>query len=253
MKLLIILLLTSFCSPAIAEDLRSIKVTAMSEVKVAPDEVILQLDVNTRDVELMSAKEANDKIAAAIFALSPKYSIPENDVKLIGLDVSPDYGKFSRKLNAAAAYDYTRSIEVRLTDFGKIEPFLADAFAAGLSQVSGLQFRVSNQRHHQFEARKLAVTYAREKADHLTELTGMTLGMPIRIEEDVEYNWEASGFGGAIGELESRDKAGEIVSKQPSLTFVSFQKEPEKNLEVLSAPGQIIISAQVTIEYEMSK
>ena len=43
--------------------------------------------------------------------------------------------------------------------------------ARDLAILNGLHFRVGNQRKHQFEARKLAVTYAREKAEHLTELS----------------------------------------------------------------------------------
>ncbi len=69
--------------------------------------------------------------------------------------------------------------------------------------MNRLHFRVSNQREHQFAARKQAVTYAREKAEHLTELTGMQLGSPIRIEEDVEHNWDAGGFGGSVGSIPS--------------------------------------------------
>ncbi|MCA9233449.1 MAG: SIMPL domain-containing protein [Planctomycetales bacterium] len=51
------------------------------------------------------------------------------------------------------------------------------AFDAGLSHVTGLQFRVSNQRHHQFEARKLAIAHAKEKAEHLAKLIGTPRGL----------------------------------------------------------------------------
>ncbi|MEO8494302.1 MAG: SIMPL domain-containing protein [Planctomycetota bacterium] len=254
MRLFIALALIAYSTAVSAQEQRSIKVTAKSEIKVAPDEVVLQLAVHTRDKQLLTAKRENDKIAAAVLALATTHSIPPADVKVTDLDVSPDYGNYAERQSTPVAYDFTRAIKVRLTEFTKIEPFLSDAFDVGLSHVTRLQFRVSNQREHQFEARKLAVTYAREKAEHLTQLTGMKLGSPVRIEEDVEDNWEAGGFGGgAIGAYQPNEKAGNIASKECQFTVVAFQQEAEDTAGALIAPGQIIINAHVTIEFEMSK
>jgi uncharacterized protein YggE len=238
-----------------AAEYRSIRVSAQSEVKVAPDEVLLQLAVHTRDEQLLTAKRDNDEIAAAVLALAPKHSVPASDVKITDLDVSPDYGSYGSRSPTPIAYDFTRSIEVRLTDFGKLEPLLSDAFEAGLSHVTGLHFRVSNQREHQFAARKLAVTYAREKAEHLTQLTGMKLGLPIRMEQDIQYNWDTGGFGGFGGLAEvdlPEQENGKAETMQPRGGFVLFQPVPtEENPNALTVPGQIMITADVTIEFEM--
>jgi len=238
----------------LAAETRSIKVTAKSEIKVAPDEVVLELKVHTRDKALLNAKKENDKIATAVLALAPKHALPATDVKITDLDVSPDYGTYTRRRPTPIAYDFTRSIEIRLTDFKKIEPFLSDAFDPGLSHVNRLHFRVSNQRKHQFEARKLAVTYAREKAEHLTELTGMKLGSPIRIEEGVEDNWDAGGFGGAgIGLKLPGKENNKIASNKPRIVYTSFQQgDNQKAKDSLTARGQIKITAHVTVEFEMS-
>lgn len=246
-----------------AEEPRSIKVSAKSEIKVVPDEVVLALAVHARDESLLTAKRNNDKIANAVITLALNHGISATDVKVTDLDVSPDYGDYGRRQTKPVAYDFSRSIEVRLTDFDKIEPFLAEAFAFGLSHVARLQFRVSNQREHQFEARKLAVTYAKEKAEHLTELTGMKLGSPIRIEVDVEDNNDAGGFGGSIGAIRPQGRAGDIAIRKPGLqklgfqkpgfTFVALQQAADDEADVLTAPGQIEITSEVTIEFEISK
>jgi uncharacterized protein len=253
----IVTLLVMFCATVQAAEDRSIKVTAKSEIKVVPDEVVLKLAVRTRETQLLDAKRENDKIASAVLALGSTHSIPAADVKVTDLDVSPYYGDYSRRQATPIAYDFTRSIEVRLTDFGKIEPFLADAFEAGLTHVTRLQFRVSNQRQHQFEARKIAVIYAREKAEHLTQLTGMKLGSPIRIEEDVENNWDAGGFGGFgggnPGAYIPKESDQKIASRKPQFTMTTVpQTDDETTTDALTAPGQIIITAHVTVEFEMS-
>lgn len=247
--------------PADAAEIRAIKVSARSEIKVPPDEVVLDLVVDTRNEQLLLAKTENDKIAAAVIELARKHAILDEDVKLTDLDVAPDYGdrRYGNRLAKPIAYNFRRSFEVRLTDFDVIEPFLSEAFDAGLSQVSRFQFRITNQRQHQFSARELAVTYAREKAEHLTKLTGMTLGSPIRIEEQVESNWDAGGFGGMGGGMgiTKADIPDNQESKhtllESGLQFVALQDAKEAKAAMIPmAPGQIIISAEVTVEYEMS-
>lgn len=254
MRWLVLTLFSFSHTVALGAEEHSITVTAKSEVKVAPDEVVLELAVHTQDKQLLVAKRENDKIASAVLELTATHSIPAADVMVTDLDVAPDYGRFGERQGEPIAYDFSRSIDVRLTDFKKIEPFLSAAFEAGLSHVRRLHFRVSNQREHQFEARKLAVTYAREKAEHLTQLTGMKLGSPIRIEEGVEMNWDAGGFGGGIGASLPRSRSDRIASGKPQFTFVNFQQAAaQEATDKLIAPGQIIITAHVTVEFEMSK
>jgi uncharacterized protein YggE len=254
MRWLVVTFLAFGSAVSLEAEERSIKVTAKSEVKVAPDEVVLDLVVHTQDKQLLAAKRENDKIASAVLELASTHAIPAADVKVTNLDVAPNFGDYGRRQSEPVAYDFTRSIEVRLTDFQKIEPFLSDAFDVGLSHVTRLQFRLSNQREHQFEARKLAVAYAREKAEHLTQLTGMKLGSPIHIEEDVEHNWDAGGFGGAIGANLSQSQENRIASVKSPFTFVDFQQVAGKEAtDKLTAPGQIIITAHVTVEFEMTK
>jgi uncharacterized protein YggE len=238
-----------------AAEQRSIKVTAKSEIKAAPNEVVLQLAVHTQDKQLLVAKRDNDKIASAVLELASTHSISAADVKVTDLDVAPDYDRYGGRRTEPIAYHFTRSIEVRLTEFKKIDPFLADAFQAGLSHVTRLHFRVSNQQQHQFEARKLAVSYAREKAEHLTQLTGMKLGSPLRIEEYVERNWDAGGFGGGgFGASLPRSQGDRIALRKPRITFANFQQAADQETaDKLIAPGQIIITAEVTVEFEMSK
>ncbi len=82
----------------------------------------------------------------------------------------------------------------------------------------------------------------------------MKLGSPLHIEEEVEHNWDAGGFGGAIGVNLPQDQGNQTASRKPPFTFVEFQKAADQEAaDKLTAPGQIIITAHVTIEFEMSK
>jgi hypothetical protein len=77
------------------------------------------------------------------------------------------------------------------------------------------------------------------------------------MEQDIQYNWEAGGGGfGGFGMQAGVDLPEEANDKletmQPDGRFVLFQREqPEETPDPLAAPGQIMITADVTIEFKM--
>ena len=211
----------------------------------------------------MQAKKANDELALKVFAIAKKHGLLSSDVSVFDMDVSPVYKKNTSEdegqLKTPIAFRYLRSMQVRLVNFETIEPFLVDCYKVGLEDLSGLSFRLSNQRDHQFRARELAVTYCKEKADHLTELTGMKVGRPISIQESVERNWEAGGFGGggvfgasAMNGKESAPDKPLRFYEAGKYVYVSVNSLDDIQDLDLVAPGMIEINAKVTVIYEMS-
>ncbi len=137
--------------------------------------------------------------------------------------------------------------------------FLPFASLAAAEEMRSI--RVSNQMKQQFEARRQAVEIAREKALHLTELTGMTLGSPIRIEEDIEHNWDTGGAGMMARKPSVNEQDDRPRLPEPKIRFVSQRNEAEAPTEAagagwqhdaLVAPGQIRIQARVTVEFQMA-
>ncbi len=253
MRLLIFLLCCVGCSILAAEEQRFITVTATGEVKVTPDEVLLGLDVHTREKKLLEAKRKNDAVSQSLLKLLSDHRVPKASVKLDDLDVSPYYGEYGERQQAPIAYDYSRSILVRLTDFDQIELLLSDAFDAGLTHVSRVQFRLSSQRKHQFEARRLAVAHAKEKAEHLTELAGMKLGSALQIEEHIEHNEAAADFF-AVAVMPGAEQlvAKRTASKGSEISFVVERDNANEAESInLNTPGLISISAEVKIKFEM--
>lgn len=240
-----------------ADDVRTVQVKAQGHAQVIPDEVYVGLMVDVTEASLVEAKQKNDKITAAIVALAPKYKIAIGDVEVTNMQVEPNYdnsGMFSGRAYGGkiVLYDFKRSLNMRLVDFRQIEPLLTDAFDAGLTNVQYLSFRVSDQRKHQFSARERAVTNATEKATHLVQLTGMKLGFPTSIIEDVEYSWGAGGGFGASGHFSS---AANSVGRSDYIR-VAFKDEAAVGHQAdakLFAPGNVTISATVQIVFEMSR
>ena len=126
MRGFITVLLLSGCSMAGAAEQPSIEVSAMSEIQVVPDEVILYLAAHTRDKHLSIAKRDNDEVTTAVMEVFPRYQIPDEDIKITDLDLTPDYGQFNSRSETPIAYDFVRSMRIRLTNFDHIEPLLSD-------------------------------------------------------------------------------------------------------------------------------
>jgi hypothetical protein len=236
---------------------RTIRVSAMREIEVVPDEVVLSLSVITEDKKSpLPAKSENDKRTRAILKTVKSHSIEDKYIKIDCLEIQPVYMR-----GELQHYSVTRGIDVTLQNFDLLEPILSDALGVGANRVSGILFRTTKHREHQFEARRLVVAYAREKAGHLAELNGLALGKAITIEEEVEgdVHTRGSGFGGGMGGMTGDPFAS---ASRPRVILVGLGKDragtegaaqTTRDARQTVAPGTITVSATVTITFELKE
>lgn len=244
------------CPASAANPEHSIAVSAAADVKVVPDRVLLTVSIRTEDAKsLLTAKAENDNRTRAVLALADKYGIAEKHFLIDSVHMGP-----FREDIVRMGYQVTRDIEITLDDFNLVEPVLSDALEAGATGVYGIHFATTKHRELQFEARKLAVEHAKEKAGHLAELNGLKLGKALRIEESVEGDthtgmFSMAGFGGAAvsspQERPARAKIHLVAAEQPAAT--KTKKQPTGADRKPVAPGQLTISATVTITFEMKE
>jgi uncharacterized protein len=253
------------------QQLRTITVSAQSEIRVTPDEAIIAFSVSTQDKALLTAKADNDSLTTEIVKAVKSLPVAAEDFKVTNLDIGP-----RRERSVLVGYGVTRSFEIRTADFSKIDLIIGGLVEAGGDSVSisQLKLQVRDQRKHQVEARRLAVEYARDKAVDLAELNQMKLGTAISITEDVEYNGNATGYGGAgMGgvmsrvERPSQSRIGALPQTPASrsglqVVLVSTPKEAAAPTvgkkeghavedTMLLSPGQVSLNAVVKIEFEL--
>lgn len=250
---------------------RVVTVSAQSEIRVTPDEAIIAFSVSTQDKSLPTAKADTDSLTTDIVKVVKSLTVATDDFKVTDLDIGP-----RREHGVFVGYGVDRSFEIKTSDFSKIDRIIGSLVDAGGDNLSihQLKLQVRDQRKHQVEARRLAVEYAREKAVHLAELNQMKLGSAISITEDVEYNGNATGFGGfGMGggmtriEPPSQSRTAALPqspasTRVPQVMLVSTQKEPAAPVAgkkegkaaedtVLLSPGQVSLNAVVKIEFEL--
>jgi len=263
--------LTPRTAAAAEPEKRTVNVSAMAEVKVAPDQVVFTLGITTQDQEsLAGAKAANDQKTRAVLAVLQKNGVPKENIQVSSIQMGPVYKKrFTQdagrqRVIEESQVDYyyvTREIEVVLTQFEAVERSIDGVLAAGASHVSDLLFRSTKNREMQVEARTKAVEYAKEKAGHLAALNGLKLGKALEIAEDVESSRHTTGYGSAAGMGAPSDSASlrtpkpwaeiRLTAAGPKAPGATRANAENAGAGQLLPPGIIVISATVTITFEM--
>jgi uncharacterized protein len=80
-------------------------------------------------------------------------------------------------------YILTQMVQVRIADIDMVGEVIDTALDSGANRVSNIRFEVEDRQDAIEQARELAVEEARAKAEHLAELTGVSLGFPLQIDE----------------------------------------------------------------------
>jgi uncharacterized protein YggE len=240
-------------------------------LRVVPDEAVISFSIETdNQKDLIVAKTENDAITSAVIKHVKSRDVKPEAFKVTDFSMGPRYGDHRTFLG----YYVTRSFEIRTPDFGSIDPLIAGIVKAGgdAIAVDELHLQVRDQRAQQVETRRLAVEYARTKAAHLAELNQMQLGEAIEILEDVEYNYDAGGFGGFGGGFSGvhwqAEGANDTLAASPApsrpadatIQFISTQiadksdqakdAKPEET-DLLLSPGQVSLNATVKIKFEL--
>ena len=84
-------------------------------------------------------------------------------------------------------YSITQTVSVKVRNFEKIGDLLSGIVDNGANSVSGISFTVDNSTKLENEARKNAMTEAKEKAKAVAEAGGFRLGRLLSVEEGGQY------------------------------------------------------------------
>lgn len=233
-------LLLACARSAAADDRPSITVSGQAEVRVAPDEVVFDLEVTKIDKDISAAQQQTDESVRQILALARRYNVPAQDVKTDYISVqmrysTDDAGEDEDGSNARAGkvkreflgYSVSKTVNVRFHDLARYEQFFSDVLKTGVSRVKGVEFRSTQIRKYRDEARTLAIRAAREKAVALAGAIGQTVGKAYSIQE------------------EGYERAG-ANSQNNSITISGSYSGSENSA---FAPGTISVTAQVTVSF----
>jgi uncharacterized protein YggE len=221
-----------------ATEPRSVTVTGEAEVKVAPDEVVLVLGVESIHKELAEVKRIHDQRVKNVLAAVQANGVPAKNMQTDYVSLEPDYRQESNEIRRIVAYVQRTTIVVTLTDLTKFERLLTATLQAGAEHVHSVEFRTTQLRKYRDQARALAIHAAKEKAVALAGELGQRVGRPHSIPEG--QNWWGSSYRSWWGR-------GYQMGSQNVMQNAGRGSAQEETL----APGTVSVRADITVTFEL--
>jgi len=224
-----------------SQESRLITVSGNADVRIVPDEVIVTLGVETWDKDLEVAKGRNDAIVKKVLALVTDHGIPPEHVQTDYIGIEPRYRDGYYEQSDFIGYFVHKNVVITLRDLSQFEGLLSSALKAGVNYVQGIEFRTTELRKHRDEARALAVRAAQEKASAMAKELGQRVGKPQTVREEQSSWW--SGYGAWWGARWGGAMAQNTVQEVNGTPL---------NVDGSVAPGQISVTASVTVSFELT-
>jgi uncharacterized protein YggE len=223
----------------------SITTSGEATVYVKPDEVVINLGVETYNKVLSEAKSANDSLSKKLVEKIHDAGVEEKYIKTDVMQVEIIYPDGGIK-NGIAGYLCRRAYAVTLKETGKFEEVINTALSNGANYLLGFEFRTTELRKHRDEARKTAIKAAKEKAVALAGELDMKVEHPHSITENAINYWGySSGWYGW-----NRGGQNNYMAQN------AFQQAPGgggSGADGETMPlGQIAIHASVGVVFDMS-
>lgn len=208
-------------------------VAAQGSSTRTPDMAVFNAGVTTQGTTASDALAQNSTQMNAVFAALKRAGIADKDIQTSDLSISPVYsqptrnpdGSYDENTRRIVAYQVNNSVLVRqrkLDSYGKVIDALV---SAGANQVNGPSFTLSRPEAAQDEARNAAIKAARERAQLYAGAAGLRVGRIVTISETEGYAAPRAKYGFA-----------EAVAAAPPPPV---------------ATGQVEVTAQVTVQFEL--
>lgn len=229
-------LLLAACAPAttgastetevVQPERGSITVVGYGEALGQPDEAQVTVGVEIFAPKVNDATAENEAIIAAILGSLEEAGIASDDIQTHNYSLWAEQKYGDNGPEGIAGYRVSNQVMVVIRDIDKVGDVLAAVTAAGANNIYGVQFSVADPAALETEARELALEDARQRAESLAQLSGLTLGSIQAIDETmgqfpgIPLGMGGGGFGGGAAEASTSISPGQLsYQSQVRVTF----------------------------------
>ncbi len=205
-----------------------VKTTGTAELKVTPDQALIQLGVERQSATAKNAKAGVASASRKILEALKDLNIEDKDIQTAYLSLEPmiDYRKGLRITNFTA----DQSLSVTIRDLSKLDIVMDAVISAGANRIGGIEYQSSDLRKYRDQARDAAAHAAREKAEALAKALGNQIGKTYSVEEVPQ----AEGYYAYSGGLTANSSMELARSRAPS-----------------TAPGELTVKASVVVSFDL--
>jgi len=173
----------------ISSQQEGILVTGQGKVTAVPDIATLRLGIEVQAATVAEAQsqaiEAMDEVMAAL----TDNGVAEKDIQTQYFSIR-QVTKWDRdkEEEIVIGYRVTNKVNAKIREIDKAGSIIDAVAEAGgdLTRIDSIDFSVDDPSAYYEEARQEATAKARDKAEQLAELAGVTLGKPIYISEGIQ-------------------------------------------------------------------
>lgn len=216
---------------------RSVNVNATDSVKVQPDRAELALSIRPQADTADAAREAAAGELSQLTAALGSLGIDAQSVASSQVSINPVYD-WSDSTQKITGYEADVTVTVKDLTLEQASSALSAAAAVSDTSVNGLSYYVSTYDEQYQNALVSAMQAARQKAEVLAGAAGASVGQALSVQEGTdsqEYRYEKAVADSAAGVMmASSEAAAETTSEDITLN-----------------PGEVEISASVTVTYEL--
>jgi hypothetical protein len=162
----------------------SLTVDGVGSVSAAPDMAHLRLGVALSGTDVTTVfDDVNTTVSDVINALV-EAGIAREDLQTSGISIFQDQ-PFNQpgQPSAEAQFRVSNTLSVTLRDVSRVGELISLAVEAGANRVDSLEFGIADPTPLEDAAREEAVAQARDRAQKLADVLGVTLGDPIIVTE----------------------------------------------------------------------
>jgi len=198
--------------PGEATEPRRITVTGEGQVSVRPDVARIELGVRTGALSVGQAMAQNRAAMQQVLAALRGLGIEERDIATahFSLHYEQPPPRPEGAGQAEGKYYVDNMVRVTIRDLDAVDAALEAATGAGADQVWGVHFAVDQEEKAASQARKLAASQARARAEELAGLHGARLGAVLSIEELEESHGGPMPMRAAVMREGGMTSAGEL-------------------------------------------
>src|SRR3989339_756282 len=214
-----------------------------SQIKVIPDEVSVNINIQTHNDTAKSAQEINKAVSDQLLIELIKLGFDKSGLKFANYNIYPEYDYSYNGDSKIIGYVVYQEMVVKTTDVEKV-PSVVDAAVRSGALISYINFEISSKKQSEIKAQALneASRNAKIQAEAIVQGQGKNLGSLVSIQNQevpifrpyLTYSYGLSA-GVAVDKAAMEQNAVEATKAATNLS-----------------PQEQTISATVSAEYKIS-
>jgi len=225
MKKIVLILGVLFMTMSYSQEQKQVPIISVSgegKVKVAPDQALLSISIESKGTKADDVKRENDKKMDAILKFIKNSSVAKEDYQTQRISLNPNYDYEKKK----HTYIATQTVQILLKDLSKYDVLMEGLVNEGINRIDNVEFKSSKMMQLQSDARKLAMKDAKVKAEDYVSVLGQKVGKAILISDN-----------------------SQIYVPQPRMYAMKSMAMDESAPRETLAIGEIEITANVSVSF----